>query len=135
MNSYRNSDIIMRRYEVEIGCRISIVLREERIIMNEFDYIRKIKQRTYRQSSLIKGVGDDAAVIRGKTYDMVTAVYIFVESIHFSSKTMPSYYIGYRLLAANISDMAAMGAIPKFYLVSIIIPGNMKQEKLMDIHK
>lgn len=125
----------MRRYEVEVGRRISFVLLEERIIMNEFDYIRKIKQPTYRQSSLIKGVGDDAAVIRGGTYDMVTAVDTFVENIHFSSKTMPSYYIGYRLLAANISDMAAMGAIPKFYLVSIIIPGNMKQEKLMDIHK
>ena len=103
--------------------------------MNEFDYIRKVKQPTYRQSSLIKGIGDDAAVIRGGAHDIVTAVDTFVENVHFTAKTMPPFYIGYRLLAANISDIAAMGAIPKFFLVSIIIPDNMKQDELMEIHK
>jgi len=103
--------------------------------MNEFDYIRKIKQPTYRQSSLIKGVGDDAAVIRGGSRHIVTAVDTFVENVHFTAKTMPPFYIGYRLLAANISDIAAMGAIPKFFLVSIIIPDDMKQDELLEIHK
>lgn len=103
--------------------------------MNEFDYIRKIKQTTYRQSSLMKGIGDDAAVIRGGVHHIVTAVDTFVENVHFTFKTVPSFYIGYRLLAANISDIAAMGAIPAYYLVSIIIPDDLGKDKLMNIHK
>lgn len=90
--------------------------------MDEFSFINKVKQPFYKQSSLVKGVGDDAAVFRQQTKDIVTAVDTFVENIHFTRATMPPFYIGYRALAANISDIAAMGATPTFYLVSIIIP-------------
>lgn len=103
--------------------------------MNEFQFIDTVKQQTYKQGSLIKGIGDDAAVIRPSSHDIVTAVDTFVDHIHFSNKTMDPYHIGYRALAANISDMAAMGAEPKFYLVSITIPTGMKQEMLKEIYR
>src|SRR5690625_3803632 len=84
--------------------------------MNEFYFINSIKQSHYKQSSLVKGVGDDGAVFRQQTQDIVTAVDTFVENIHFTRQTMPPFYIGYRALAANISDIAAMGGSPTFYL-------------------
>lgn len=90
--------------------------------MNEFSFIDLIKQPYYKQSTLIKGIGDDAAVLRQSSQDIVTAVDTFVEGVHFTRKTMPPFYIGYRALAANISDLAGMGASPTFYLVSITIP-------------
>ncbi|WP_087974561.1 thiamine-phosphate kinase [Oceanobacillus rekensis] len=100
--------------------------------MDEFSFIDSIKQQTYNQSSLIKGIGDDAAVFR-TSMDIVTAVDTFVENVHFSKETMESFHIGYRALAANISDLAAMGALPAFYLVSIVIPKEWNQEELVQI--
>ncbi|HLS60029.1 MAG TPA: thiamine-phosphate kinase [Virgibacillus sp.] len=101
--------------------------------MNEFSFINSIKQSHYKQSSLVKGVGDDGAVFRQQTQDIVTAVDTFVENIHFTRQTMPPFYIGYRALAANISDIAAMGGSPTFYLVSIIIPKTWSEKECLEI--
>lgn len=103
--------------------------------MDEFSFIRAIKQDYYNQSSLIKGIGDDAAVIRQGTRDIVTAVDTFVEGVHFSRKTMDPIHIGYRALAANLSDLAAMGAEPAFYLTSIVIPSSWSDNELLDVIK
>lgn len=102
--------------------------------MDEFQFIDSIKQNTYRQSSLIKGIGDDAAVIRSSNKDVVTAVDTFVENIHFSKETMSYFQVGYRALAANISDLAAMGATPAYYLVSIVVPNSINDDALQDIY-
>src|SRR5690625_7076589 len=72
--------------------------------MEEFSLIQALKQSYYTNSSLIRGVGDDAAVFRQSSEDIVTAVDKFVENIQFSIITMSSFNIGYRSLAANISD-------------------------------
>src|SRR5699024_10384081 len=101
--------------------------------MDEFSFIDSIKQYTYKQSSLKKGIGDDAAVFRQPSEDIVTAVDTFVEGVHFSRKTMDSFHVGYRALAANISDLAAMGAAPAFYLVSIVIPKTWPIEEIEQI--
>lgn len=101
--------------------------------MNEFDFIEMIKQETYKQNTVIQGIGDDAAVIQAPLNHIVTAVDTFVEKIHFSWEYLNGYQIGYRALAANISDIAAMGALPKYYLVSIVIPDSLKQNRVLDI--
>lgn len=101
--------------------------------MDEFKLIDAIKQKTYRQPSLIKGVGDDAAVFRKINKDIVTAVDTFVENVHFTKQTLSFKQIGYRALAANISDLAAMGASPLFYLVSIVIPKGVSDQSLVEI--
>lgn len=103
--------------------------------MDEFTFINSIKQNYYRQSTLIKGIGDDAAVFRQVSNDIVTAVDTFVENIHFTRETMSAFSIGYRVLAANISDMAAMGAKPTFYLVSVVIPQHWKIEEVQEIFR
>lgn len=102
--------------------------------MDEFQLIEKIKQKTYKQSALIKGIGDDAAVIRESTDDIVIAKDTFVEGIHFNEKTMAPDHVGYRIVAANISDLAAMGAIPLFYLVSIVIPNHYENNYVLSIY-
>ncbi|TXL65611.1 thiamine-phosphate kinase [Cerasibacillus terrae] len=101
--------------------------------MDEFSFIDAIKPSYYKQSTLIKGIGDDAAVIRSSANDLVTAVDIFVEGVHFKRETMNAFHIGYRALAANLSDLAAMGADPAFYLVGIVIPKSWSDSELKEI--
>lgn len=96
--------------------------------MDEFSFIDAIKQKTYRQPGLIKGVGDDAAVFRQTTEEIVTAVDTFVEGTHFSKSTVDAYHLGYRALGVNLSDMAAMGATPRYYMVSIVCPKSFSSE-------
>ncbi|ASK61241.1 thiamine-phosphate kinase [Virgibacillus phasianinus] len=103
--------------------------------MDEFSFIDSIKQDSYRQSSLIKGVGDDAAVFRQSSEDIVVAVDTFVENVHFSKETMDLFHVGHRILAANISDIAAMGATPAFYLVSIVVPKHYTSMECKNIFK
>jgi len=103
-------------------------------MMDEFSFIETIKQSTYKQSTLIKGIGDDGAVFRNRSSDIVTCVDTFVESVHFSSKTMSFFHVGYKCLAVNISDLCAMGATPTFYLVSIVIPESVTNEELTELY-
>src|SRR5699024_2746982 len=101
--------------------------------MDEFSFIDSIKQHTYKQASLLKGIGDDAAVFRQMSQDIVTATDTMVEDIHFSRKTMEPFQIGYRALAVNLSDLAAMAAQPAFYLVSVVIPPHWRTEEVKEI--
>lgn len=90
--------------------------------MDEFSLIKSIRQASYRRPELQKGIGDDAAIFQVKEEQIVAAVDTFVDGIHFTKETLTAEQIGRRLLAVNLSDMAAMGATPLFYLVSIVIP-------------
>lgn len=101
--------------------------------MDEFSFIESIQQKYYRQPSLIKGIGDDGAVIRSEYQDIVAVKDMFVENIHFAKHTMQPFHIGYKALAANISDLAAMGAKPAFYLVAISIPEDWSMEAISEI--
>ncbi|AOM84120.1 Thiamine-monophosphate kinase [Salisediminibacterium beveridgei] len=103
----------------------------------EFEWIESIKQKRKTGESVIVGVGDDAAIVSGVAgfYDVI-AVDTMVEDIHFSSVTMTPEDIGYKALAVNISDLAAMGAIPRHYIVSIAIPKKgWPQEKTRRIYE
>ncbi|MGM0943318.1 MAG: thiamine-phosphate kinase [Bacillota bacterium] len=101
--------------------------------MDEFSLIDSIKQTYYSQPTLIKGIGDDAAVIRQSASDIVTAVDTFVEGVHFRRDTMEPFHVGFRALAANLSDLAAMGATPAFYLASIVIPKTWTEIEIAEI--
>ncbi|WP_257351390.1 thiamine-phosphate kinase [Pseudalkalibacillus decolorationis] len=103
---------------------------------DEFDFIDSITPNHSYQSTLIKGIGDDAALIRpDKSQNDILCVDTMVESIHFDRKTMKPFHIGYKALAENISDIAAMGGTPIFYLVSIAIPSNWTEDELQGIYK
>lgn len=93
------------------------------IMKDEFVFIRSISPKMFSHDDVIQGIGDDAALLRcNPQYDSVVTADMFVEGVHFNTTTLTSFEIGYKALAANLSDLAAMGAIPKFYLVSIAIP-------------
>ncbi len=103
---------------------------------DEFEWIKTITPEKRHQPTLIEGIGDDAALVRPEAgYDDILCVDTMVESVHFSRKTMSPYQIGHKALAVNVSDIAAMGGAPKFYLVSIAIPKGWTEEELHDIYQ
>jgi thiamine-monophosphate kinase len=70
------------------------------------------------------GPGDDAAVIepQPRMADVLTTDAL-VEGIHFDRRFCPPDAIGHKALAVNLSDLAAMGAVPRAALLSLVLPG------------
>jgi thiamine-monophosphate kinase len=71
----------------------------------------------------IKGIGDDCAVIpwQGRKRLLVTTD-LLVEGVHFLKERIPAEDLGYKSLAVNLSDLAAMGGRPRFAFLSLAIP-------------
>lgn len=105
------------------------------MLHDEFDFIRKIKPNKTLQASLTRGIGDDAAVFEGSSkFDELVCMDTMVEGVHFTKRTMTPFMIGHKVLAVNISDIAAMGGTPTYYLVSIAIPEDWHEKDLAAIY-
>jgi thiamine-monophosphate kinase len=104
----------------------------------EFDFIERIRRQeqsrlsTLKNSSLVtqhstllRGIGDDAAVIRRRAgFDTVVTADLLVEDVDFRlghGRTSPRD-LGHKALAVSLSDVAAMGARPRFCLLSVGVP-------------
>ncbi|MEM9156647.1 MAG: thiamine-phosphate kinase [Cyanobacteria bacterium P01_F01_bin.33] len=68
-------------------------------------------------------VGDDAAVLDAPNGKLVVTTDVLVEGVHFSDRTTPPHAVGWRAAAANLSDLAAMGAEPLGLTVGLSLPG------------
>lgn len=69
-------------------------------------------------------IGDDAALISvDPGYQLVVTTDVLVETVHFSDRTTPPFSVGWRSVAANLSDLAAMGATPSGITVGLGLPG------------
>ena len=89
--------------------------------MDEFELIRRYFLRQDQPDDVVTGIGDDGAVIRpspGK--ELVTVVDTLVADTHFPRSIDPAD-IGYRAVAVNLSDMAAMGAIPRWMTLALTL--------------
>jgi len=90
--------------------------------MNEFDLIRDYFTWPIKDPSVTLGVGDDAALFSlEQGYQLVTTTDILTEGVHFSAST-PAKDIAHKSLAVNLSDIAAMGAKAKYFILAIALP-------------
>ncbi|WP_371018931.1 thiamine-phosphate kinase [Pseudalkalibacillus sp. JSM 102089] len=107
------------------------------LVKDEFAFIQSIKPAYTFREELIQGIGDDAALYRiGSDWDEIACADTMVEGIHFKKSTLSPFQIGRKALAVNISDIAAMGGIPMFYLVSISVPQTgWSSKQLKEIYK
>lgn len=91
--------------------------------MHEFDLIKRFFTRYQpAPSGVLVGIGDDAAVIApelNKNYVMTTDSLIY--GVHFDDHMSP-YALGHKLAAVNLSDLAAMGAVPRYALLTLTLP-------------
>jgi thiamine-monophosphate kinase len=78
-----------------------------------------------RDATLRLGIGDDAAVIASRAnHDWVLSCDAFLEGVHFLAKTHPPDSVGFKSLVRATSDLAAMGATPRFFLLTLAVPAS-----------
>jgi len=98
---------------------------------SEFDIIRRFfseerinspTEKLSGRSDVILGIGDDAAVLSPPAgQSLVVTTDTLISGVHFPVDTAPEF-IGYKSLAVNLSDLAAMGAEPAWFTLSITLP-------------
>ena len=90
------------------------------LIESEAGLIARLRDlfHTSFQTQVQVGIGDDAAVIKSSNNKLVATVDMAVEDIHFSKKWSTPFQIGAKLTTANLADIFAMGAVPKYLLVA-----------------
>ncbi len=90
----------------------------------EFDLIERIKARIASRDDVALGIGDDAALLdlpQGR--QLVVTADTLNAGVHFPHETRP-FDIGWKALAVNLSDLAAMGAQPAWCTLSLSLPDN-----------
>jgi thiamine-monophosphate kinase len=91
--------------------------------VTEFELIhRYFSRKGQPRSDIALGIGDDAALLNPPAeQQLVIAIDTLVQGIHFPTNTLP-YYIGWKALAVNLSDLAAMGAEPAWFTLALTLP-------------
>jgi thiamine-monophosphate kinase len=89
-------------------------------LIGEFDIIARYFTRPSGDPDVVLGIGDDAAVL-AIDGDVAVTVDTLVAGVHFPDGTA-SNLLGYRLLAVNLSDLAAMGASPRWCTLALTLP-------------
>lgn len=90
--------------------------------MDEFELIRHYFDRRGLQRGVATGIGDDGAVlVPDVDVDQIQVVDTLVAGVHFPTDTDPSD-IAYRAVAVNLSDIAAMGGLPRWMTLALTLP-------------
>jgi thiamine-monophosphate kinase len=91
--------------------------------LNEFSLIKKyFGSQNHSRADVLLGLGDDAALLQVPAgHTLVLTTDTLVEGIHFPLHTS-AFDIGYKALAVNLSDLAAMGATPAWFSLALTIP-------------
>jgi thiamine-monophosphate kinase len=88
----------------------------------EFDLIERIKARAGSRADVILGIGDDAAIVQvGAGQELVLSTDTLIAGVHFPAQTAAAD-IGWKALAVNLSDLAAMGAQPAWVTLALTLP-------------
>lgn len=105
--------------------------------LGEFGLIKHLTQNlALRHKSSIKGVGDDAAVIRpNDDKEILLSSDMLIEGIHFDVSYMPMKHLGYKAAVVNFSDIYAMMGQPKQMLVSMAVSSKYTVEALEELYE
>ena len=84
---------------------------------------------------IVVGIGDDCAVARrGDDFDVYTTD-TMVDGVHFRRGQIPWFDLGWKSVAVNLSDIAAMGARPLHCLVTVGVPGHVASDDLAEVYR
>ena len=104
--------------------------------LGEFGLIdRLMKDVKVKEKSTIKGTGDDAAVINNGIFHTLVTTDLLAEGVHFDITYTPLKHLGYKAVVVNLSDVAAMNAMPKQITVSIAVSSRYTVEALEELYK
>ena len=84
---------------------------------------------------LITGIGDDAAAWHSDASTQLATTDSFIQDVHFSLGAASWEDLGWKAMAVNLSDIAAMGGTPRYALVSLALPGQTEVEDVTALYK
>lgn len=103
--------------------------------LGEFGLIDHLtKHFDIKQTSTIKGIGDDAAVLNFESKRVVVTTDLLVEGIHFDLSYMPLKHLGYKAVVVNLSDVYAMNATATQITISIAVSNRFPLEALEELY-
>lgn len=106
--------------------------------IGERELVRHIKSLCANKggADLIEGIGDDCAVyLPSRSSLQVVTIDALVEKTHFSFDYFPPLFLGRKAISVNVSDVAAMGAVPLYALVSLQLPKDFRMADIDNLYK
>jgi thiamine-monophosphate kinase len=97
--------------------------------------VEKGKRSGEAWKNLIIGIGDDCAAWRCTTGTQVATIDAMVEGVHFRLGMLSWENLGWKSLAVNMSDIAAMGGIPRYALISLGLPEKIEVEDVESLYR
>lgn len=98
------------------------------LIHNISDKFKNPEQASWQQ--LLVGIGDDVAAWQGDNHIQLATTDSLVQGVHFNLGTITWEELGWKALAVNLSDIAAMGGVPRYALISLASPGEIEVENV-----
>ncbi|MBI2851044.1 MAG: thiamine-phosphate kinase [Chloroflexi bacterium] len=92
-------------------------------------------ERETAWQQLVIGIGDDAAAWRCDNSIQLATVDALVQDVHFTLETTTWEELGWKALAVNLSDIAAMGGIPRYAMVSLTLPGQTEVDDVASLYR
>lgn len=93
----------------------------------EFQIIDYLRQQCRAAPGLVRGIGDDCSVVKVPEGDeLLTTTDLLAESVHFDLDWTDLMHLGRKAVSVNISDLAAMGARPRYLYLSIALPEDLE---------
>ena len=103
--------------------------------LGEFGLIKHLTQFfSVENTSTELGVGDDAAIINAEGKKVLVSTDMFTEGVHFNLGYTPLKHLGYKVVVAGISDIAAMNAVPTQIMISVAVSNRFPVEALEEIY-
>lgn len=87
-----------------------------------------------QQTSTLKGIGDDAAVLDFADKKVIVSTDLLIEGVHFDLAYMPLKHLGYKAVVVNLSDLCAMNAKPTQITVSLAVSNRFPLEALEELY-
>ncbi len=92
-------------------------------VWSERDILASVRRRATASAGMALGIGDDCAIYSPKPgEELVFTTDFYIEDVHFRFATHTAAQVGHNALARGLSDIAAMGAEPRFCLLSLALP-------------
>src|SRR5215467_13393410 len=87
--------------------------------LGEFGLIERVRHSVRKDPAVLLGIGDDAAWVTNKTRSSLITSDVLIEGVHLNLKWTSLFDLGYKTLAVNLSDIAAMGGVPAYLILSL----------------
>jgi thiamine-monophosphate kinase len=103
--------------------------------LGEFALIDRIRRATPSGPGVLLGIGDDAAWVESRSGSILITSDLLIQDVHFKLQWTSLFALGYKALAVNLSDIAAMGGKPAYLILALGIPPHFKCTQVSEFYR